>query len=144
MQKPALITRRHVYTHHARRDAREFLARFVIDNSKQLMRTRNGEIVWPLGGSALEIPHRLERFDFSLELAQLLAVEIENAERDLANAPGVIRWQGHVTEHLGLFGLSPRRVAADREHDLSAIPPVLRLEFFHELNPAEIRGLLNR
>src|SRR6266576_5287568 len=103
-----LVTRRHVHTHQALSDAREFLARFVIDNSQQLMRTRNGEIAWPLGGSAPKIPHRLERFDFSFELAQLPAVEIENAERDPANAPGVIRWQGHVTEHLGLGQLSPR------------------------------------
>src|SRR6266487_344404 len=88
-----LITRRHVHAHHARRDAREFLARFVIDNSQQLMRARNGEIVWPLGGRAPKISHRLERFDRSLEFAQLLAVESENAERDLANALGVIRWQ---------------------------------------------------
>src|SRR6187455_3395932 len=108
------------------------------------MRARQREIVRPFRGCALKISLRLERFNFPLELAELFSIETQNAERDLANAGRLIWRQRHVAEHLRFSGLTPGRVAANGKHYRTALLPMFGLEFFNELNPAEIGRLLDR
>ena len=138
------ISRTHVDTDHAGRDAGQLVAGLVIDNAQKLVRAGNRQVIRPLGGGALEISVRGEHLDLAGIVAQRLAVQPENAEDDFADLIGLVGRERQVTGHLRAAGLFPGGVAMDGRQHRPARGPIFRLKFFDELNPPEIRRLLDR